>query len=111
MNLHFSYKTAKSPDVEKEIQQHVEKLEPRLRAFNPELVHLHGTIDSAPPNGYGISLNLRLPTGQLSAHNQGASAEAAVKGGFADLISQLNRHKELLRSEHKWTREKGTNGE
>jgi len=111
MNLHFSYKAAKSPDVEKEIQQHVQKLERRLQVFRPDLIHLHGTLDTAPQNGYGISLNLRLPSGQLSAHDEGASAEAAVKAGFADLISQLNRHKDLLRNGHKWTREKGTGAE
>jgi len=32
----------------------------------------------------------------------------ALKAGFADLIRQLNRHKDLLRNGHKWTREKGT---
>jgi ribosome-associated translation inhibitor RaiA len=108
MNLHFSYKTAKSPDVEKEIQQHVQKLERRLQAFRPDLIHLHGTLDTAPQNAYGISLNLRLPTGQLFAHDEGASVEAAVKAGFVDLISQLKRHKDLLRNGHNWTREKGT---
>jgi DNA-directed RNA polymerase specialized sigma24 family protein/ribosome-associated translation inhibitor RaiA len=111
MNLHFSYKAAKSPVVEREIQQHVQKLEKRLQVFRPDLIHLHGTLDTAPQNGYGISLNLRLPSGQLSAHDEAASAEAAVKAGFADLILQLNRHKDILRNGHKWTREKGTSGE
>jgi RNA polymerase sigma factor (sigma-70 family) len=107
MNLHFSYKTAKSPDVEKEIQQHVGKLEPRLKAFSPDLVHLHGTLDSAPQNGFTVGLNLRLPTGQLFAQAEGNGGEAALKAAFAELTSQLNRHKELLRNGHKWVREKG----
>ncbi|MCU1287410.1 MAG: sigma-24, subfamily [Acidobacteriales bacterium] len=111
MNLHFSYKAAKSPAIEKEIQQQIEKLEPRLRVFSPDLIHLHGTYDSAPNNGFTLALNLRLPSGQLFAQDEGASGEAAVKAGFADLTSQLNRHKDLLRSGHKWVREKGTMGE
>jgi RNA polymerase sigma factor (sigma-70 family) len=111
MNLHFSYKAAKSPDVERVIQQHVSKLEPRLKAFNPDLVHLHGTLDSAPQNGSAVGLNLRLPTGQLFAEAEGSGGEAAVKAAFAELTSQLNRHKDLLRNGHKWVREKGTAAE
>jgi RNA polymerase sigma factor (sigma-70 family) len=111
MNLHFSYKAAKSPDIEKEIQQHIGKLEPRLKAFSPDLVHLHGTLDSAPQNGLTVGLNLRLPTGQLFAQADGAGGEAAVKAAFAELTSQLNRHKDLLRNGHKWVRDKGTAAE
>src|SRR5882757_7954498 len=106
MNLHFSYKSAKSSDVEKEIQHHVDKLARRLRVFQPDLIHLHGTLDSAPQNGFSLALNLRLPSGQLYAQEKGANGEAAVKASFAELISQLNRHKDLLRSGHKWVRGK-----
>lgn len=104
MNVHFSYKTAKSPEVENEIQQHIEKLNKRLQVFRPELVHLHGTVSSGAREGFSVSLNLRLPSGQLSANDNGASALAAVKIAFNDLSNQLRRHKELLRSEHKWNR-------
>src|SRR5438270_6634605 len=105
MNLHFSYKTAKSPEIEKEIDQNVNKLGRRLQAFRPELVHLHGTLDSGPPESFNVSLNLRLPSGQFSAHNTATSPAAAVKSSFAELLSQVQKHKELLRSEHKWRRE------
>jgi RNA polymerase sigma factor (sigma-70 family) len=106
MNLHFSFKAAKSADLENEIQQHVQKLEKRLQVFRPELVHLHGTLDHAPREGFSVSLNLRLPSGQISAQNHGSSAASALKVAFTDLIGQLSRHKELLRSEHKWQRQK-----
>lgn len=108
MNLHFSYKAAKSADVEREIQQHVQKLERRLKVFSPDLVHLHGTVEcgSGPKQGCTVSLNLRLPTGQLSAQDSGTNAQAAVKKTFTELISQLKKHKELLRSEHKWVHDK-----
>lgn len=106
MNLHFSFKAAKSADLENEIQQQVQKLEKRLQVFRPELVHLHGTLDHAPREAFGVSLNLRLPSGQITAQNNGSSASAAIKVAFGDLVSQLRRHKELLRSEHKWQRQK-----
>jgi RNA polymerase sigma factor (sigma-70 family) len=44
-----------------------------------------------------MSVNLRLPSGQLAAQGSGKNALAAVKAAFADLLSQLTRHKELLR--------------
>src|SRR5437016_164813 len=108
MNLHFSYKAAKSADVEHEIQQHVQKLQRRLKVFSPDLVHLHGTVDCAagPKVGCEVTLNLRLPTGQLSATDFGTNAQAALKKAFSELISQLNKHKGLLRNEHKWVRDK-----
>lgn len=105
MNLHFSFKTAKSPEIEKEINQHVSKLGRRLQAFRPDLVHLHGTLDSGPPQAFNVSLNLRLPSGQLSAHDSGTSAAAAMKSAFCELLTQVQRHKEFLRSEHKWRRQ------
>jgi RNA polymerase sigma factor (sigma-70 family) len=106
MNLHFSFKAAKSAELDQEIQQHVQKLEKRLQVFRPELVHLHGTLDHAPREAFGVSLNLRLPSGQLSVQNHGSSAPAALKVAFNDLTNQLRRHKELLRNEHKWQRNK-----
>lgn len=106
MNLHFSFKSAKSPELENELQQNVQKLEKRLQVYRPDLIHLHGTIDSAPRDTFEVRLNLRLPSGQLSAQDSGPTAQAAMKATFSDIQSQLQRHKELLRSGHKWTREK-----
>jgi DNA-directed RNA polymerase specialized sigma24 family protein len=108
MNLHFSYKAAKSADVEHVILQHVEKLQRRLKVFSPDLVHLHGTVDcgAGPKVGCEVTLNLRLPTGQIAAQDSGTNAQAALKKAFAELISQLNKHKGLLRNEHNWVRDK-----
>jgi RNA polymerase sigma factor (sigma-70 family) len=106
MNLHFSFKAAKSADLENDIQQHVQKLEKRLQVFRPDLVHLHGTLDRAPRESFAVNLNLRLPSGQLSVQSSGSSANAAIKVAFSDLVTQLGRHKELLRSQHKWQRQK-----
>jgi RNA polymerase sigma factor (sigma-70 family) len=43
-----------------------------------------------------------LPSGQLAAQSSGENAVAATKAAFADLISQVTKHKELLRGH--WTR-------
>jgi hypothetical protein len=47
MNVHFSYRDHRTPDVEKEINHLIDKLRKRLQVFRPELVHLKGTIEPA----------------------------------------------------------------
>jgi RNA polymerase sigma factor (sigma-70 family) len=48
-----------------------------------------------------------LPSGQLTAQAKAASPTAAIKAAFDELIQQIGRHKELLRSSHKWRRWRG----
>jgi RNA polymerase sigma factor (sigma-70 family) len=102
MNVHVSYKAGKTPDIEREFKHQIQKLEPRLQVFKPDLVHLHAAVESDSRRGVSVSLNLRLPSGQMTAQRSGENALAAIKSGFADLISQLTKHKELLRGN--WTR-------
>ncbi len=103
MNVHISYKAAKTPAVEKEFRQHVEKLGRRLHVFRPDLVHLHAVVEpNSTPRKIAVSLNLRLPSGQLAAEELASTAVAAIKACFKDLLAQLTKHKELLRSQHKW---------
>ena len=105
MNVHISYKVHKNPDIEKEINHLIEKLGRRLRAFRPELVHLKGLIEqNSPREGAVVSLNLRLPSGQMAAHESAPTPLAALKAAGADLIFQLGKHKDLLRNSHKWRR-------
>jgi DNA-directed RNA polymerase specialized sigma24 family protein/ribosome-associated translation inhibitor RaiA len=105
MNVHISYRLHKTPAVEKDIQHQIEKLRKRLQVFRPELVHLKGMVEEASGReGTSVSLNLRLPSGQMAAQTAATTASAAVKTAFEDLLQQLNKHKELLRSTHKWTR-------
>src|SRR6202161_4056854 len=105
MNVHISYRLHKTPAVEKEIQHQIEKLQKRLQVFRPELIHLKGMVEEVSAReGTSASLNLRLPSGQMAAQTTAASASAAVKTAFEDLLQQVNKHKELLRSTHKWTR-------
>jgi len=105
MNVHISYRLHKTPASEKEIQHHIEKLQKRLQVFRPELVHLKGMIEeTSAREGIIVSLNLRLPSGQMAVQAKASTASAAVKNAFDDLLQQLNKHKDLLRSSHKWTR-------
>ncbi len=108
MNVHFSYKIAKTTDLENLIQQQTEKLNRLLRVFRPDLVHLHGSIvENAAHAGYAVSLNLRLPSGQMASQERGNTLVVAVKAAFAELSTQLKKHKELLRNQHNWPRRRG----
>jgi RNA polymerase sigma factor (sigma-70 family) len=102
MNVHVSYKAGKTPDIEREFKHQIQKLEPRLQVFKPDLVTLHAVVEQAEDRGISASLNLRLPSGQMAVQRSGENALAATKSAFADLISQLTKHKELLRGH--WTR-------
>ena len=102
MNVHISYKMAKAPDVEREFSHHIAKLKKRVQVYRPELVHLHGIVDqnSSSRGEMMISLNLRLPSGQLAAQESGPTAVAAMKRAFAELMKQLSKHKDQLRGAH-----------
>jgi RNA polymerase sigma factor (sigma-70 family) len=102
MNVHVSYKAGKTPDVEREFKHQIQKLEPRLQVFKPDLVYLHAVVEPDNDRGISASLNLRLPSGQMAVLRSGENALAATKSAFADLISQVTKHKELLRGH--WTR-------
>ncbi len=105
MNVHVSYRLHKTPAVEKDIQHQIEKLQRRLQVFRPELVHLKGMVEEiSAREGTSVSLNLRLPSGQMAVQAKASTAAAAVKSAFEDLLAQVNKHKELLRSTHKWPR-------
>ncbi len=108
MNVHFSYKAHKTPDIEKEINHQIDKVQKRLQVFRPDLIHLKGVIEEgAPREGIRVALNLRLPSGQLAAQAKASSSTSAIKTAFDELIQQISRHKDLLRSRHKWRHWRG----
>ncbi|HEY1679624.1 MAG TPA: sigma factor-like helix-turn-helix DNA-binding protein [Candidatus Sulfotelmatobacter sp.] len=105
MNVHVSYRLHRFPAIEKDVQHQIEKLQKRLQVYRPELVHLKGVIEElSPREGMSVSLNLRLPSGQLAAQSKAPAPTTAVKAAFEDLLQQLNKHKDLLRASHKWQR-------
>src|SRR5262249_47270463 len=104
-NVHLSYKASKTPDLEKDIDHQVEKLRKRLQVFRPELIHLKGSVEqNSAREGFVVSLNLRLPSGQMAVQKSGASAQGVVRAAFDDLLQQITKHKDQLRSSHKWPR-------
>jgi len=109
MNVHFSYKISKTADLEKQTQHQLEKLSKHLQVFRPELVHVKGIVEeNSAREGFVVSLNLRLPSGQMAAQEKSATAAAAIRSAFDALIEQLKRHKQGLRSKHKWVRRRGS---
>ena len=107
MNVHFTYKLDKSPNVEQYLQTQIEKLGPRLHVFNPDMVSLRGLIEDAPKSGFTVALNLRLPAGQMAARASADTLHAAIRIAFDDLTEQLRKHKEHLRSQYRYPRVRG----
>lgn len=110
MNVQFHYKLSKPPDVESHIDLHIQKLQKRLQVFNPDMVALYGSVAEHPKlkGGFVVSLNLRLPSGQMAAKAASETLQAAIKRAFDDLLEQLEEHKRKLRAEYKWPRQRRT---
>jgi RNA polymerase sigma factor (sigma-70 family) len=105
MNVHFSYKISKTSDLEKQVKHQLEKLNKYLQVFRPDLVHIKGIVEeNSAREGFVVSLNLRLPSGQMAAQEKSPVAATAIKASFDALTEQLKRHKQVLRSKHKWLR-------
>ena len=108
MNVHISYKISKTPDLEKLIKQQTEKLERYLQVFRPELLHLKGIVEeNSVRQGILVSLNLRLPSGQMASQETSSTAITALKLAFDDIVEQVKKHKDLLRNQHSWPRRRG----
>ncbi len=111
MNIHFSYKNCEqTPDVEKIIERHMERLRKLLRHYSPDLVHLHACLQfHSPKEGFRASLNLRLPTGQIHASDGNRTCAAGLRAAFDELERQLQKHKEQVRREETWKRRRPRN--
>jgi RNA polymerase sigma factor (sigma-70 family) len=111
MNVHISYKLQRTPDIDKEIQHWTAKVQKRLQVFRPELVHLKGLLEqNRAREGPTVSLNLRLPSGQLAVQQSATNPTSALKAAFDELLRQIGRHKELLRNSHNWRRRGASEG-
>lgn len=111
MNVHFSYKFPRTHDIDREIQHGTEKVRKRLQVFRPELVHLKGSVEqNSTREGIVVSLNLRLPSGQMATQETAANPSTAIKAAYESLLSQIGKHKELLRNSHKWHRRRSEEG-
>ena len=93
--------------MDKVIQSHLKKLEKLLAHFSPDLVHLHGTLESnGTRKNCSCSINLALPTGQLHARQEGGNTITDLQACFNHLIDQLKKHMQALRREEAWHRDR-----
>ncbi|HWP86117.1 MAG TPA: HPF/RaiA family ribosome-associated protein [Terriglobia bacterium] len=108
MQVHFSYHNVpRTEQIDRVIQKNLRKLERLLSHFAPDLVHLHGTLESnGTHKNTVVSLNLALPTGQLHSREQDASLLKDLQSCFDQIVAQLKKHKEALRREESWRRER-----
>jgi ribosomal subunit interface protein len=104
MQVHFSYQNVpRTPQMDKVIQTQIQKLDKLLERFQPDLVHLHGMLESNGAHKNRVcSLNLALPTGQIHARQEGGDLLTDLQACFDHLVDQLKKHKQVLRREAEW---------
>jgi ribosomal subunit interface protein len=109
MHVHFTYlHVPKTPQLDQVIERHIQKLEKLLAHFSPDLVHLRGALESNGTHSNTVcSLNLALPTGQIHARQEGKNLMTDLQACFSHLNQQLKKHKEGLRREEDWKRQRG----
>ena len=107
MQIHFSYHNVpRTTQLDNLIQKNLKKLDKLLLHYSPDLVHLHGTLESnGAHKNTAVSLNLALPTGQLHSRQKEGNLLKDVQACFSQLVDQLKKHKEALRHEDAWRRE------
>ena len=108
MQVHFSYhNVARTPQLDKMIQRNIQKLDKHLSHFAPDLVHLHGTLESngAHKNTL-VSLHLSLPTAQLHSREKDGNLLKDVQECFTQIVDQLKKHKHALRGEADWRKDR-----
>jgi ribosomal subunit interface protein len=110
MIVHFSYKNCQATaDVEKMIARHMAKFERLLKVYNPDMIHVKGSLTQREAKGgqdFEASVNLRLPTGQMQGREASSDALAALRVAFDELERQLKQHKELVRHEQEWKKKR-----
>jgi ribosome-associated translation inhibitor RaiA len=93
--------------VEAAASAHVAKLEKLLKSYAPDAVQLRVVIARlARKEEYSLTLNLSLPTGNLHCVGTGAHVRASLKMAFAELESQVKKHKDHLRHDAEWKRKR-----
>ncbi len=111
MKIAINYKHAhveSHEDVEMEASKCIEKIKKLLKAYDPDLVQLHGVFSKTDHDHeeFSFSLNLSLPTGSLHATGAGKNGRACCKQAFKELETQLKKHQALLRKDYEWKRKR-----
>jgi len=83
------------------------KLEKFLRSYAADAVQLHCSLDKmARKEEYNFTLNLSLPTGKLHCVGTSPHMRTSLKMAFAELESQIKKHKHHLRRDEEWKRKR-----
>jgi|SRR5215472_10605302 ribosome-associated translation inhibitor RaiA len=94
--------------LEEEAKPHIKKLEKLLKHYEPDLVHLHGSIEKqARKTEFSFSLNLILPTGTLHAKGLGEDVPSCARAAFSEIERSVKKHQEKLRKDYLWKRKRG----
>jgi ribosome-associated translation inhibitor RaiA len=97
-----------TPVDEHEISRHVERLNPRLKRIDPDLVNINLEIEWDPRlNEFRGSTRLTIFNEALPARfNSGPTVEAFLNRAFEDIEEQLERFKSKLRRAYKYERKR-----
>jgi ribosomal subunit interface protein len=95
-------------EVERDLAHCVEKLEKLLKKYDPDLVHLHTSIETIERTAqFSFALSLALPNGTLHSVSTASDLRSSAKGAFAELEKQVKKHQQLLRKDYEWKRKRG----
>jgi len=76
--------------VEKDIHHQIEKTAKTPSGLSPGVDSSERLVEEiSAREGTSVSLNLRLPSGQMAVQSKAATAAAAVKTAFEDLLQQV----------------------
>ncbi len=108
MKLSLRYKNVEEREpVEAEVERHAEKLGRLLRAYEGDLVQLHGACEKDGRKlAYRFALNLVLPTGTLHATGSASTLRASCKQAFGEIEAQIKKHQQRLRKDYEWKRKR-----
>jgi len=108
MKIAISYKNVEVPSaVEPAVERHIKKIGVLLKTYGPDLVQLHGTFEKHPRHAsYAFDVSVALPTGTLHATGEGDDPLKSARKGFAELETQIKKHKSLLRKGREWKRKR-----
>jgi len=108
MKFSITYKNIEARDpIEKGVVPHLSKLNKLLKSYTPDLVQVHALLEKqARKEEYRFSLNLVIPTGTLHSVGDAYDILGSLKKAFAELETQLKKHKALVRHDYEWKRKR-----